>query len=197
MADFTSIAAVGSSLERYLNLCFEERPPIVGQVTRAQLVRTEDIDKGAAVPVARPSLSLYLYRVDFNKTMRAAWSGVAYHDGESHLPLDLHFLFIAWADNADYEYRITGRAMQCMENTPILTGPLLDPITNWSTGDAVQVCLEDIPTQDVMHIFDSLPLDYKLSIPYVARVVVMSGQQIRQAQPVTQQITRVKTGGVK
>jgi len=194
MADFTSIAAVGSSIERYLNLCFEERPPIVGQLTRAQLVRTEDVD-GSETPVSRPLLALYLYRVDFNKTMRAAWSGVAHYDGESHLPLDLHFLFIAWAGNADHEYRIIGRTMQCMEETPIFSGPLLDPVTNWSTSDAVQICLEDIPTQDVMHIFDSLPLDYKLSIPYVARVVTLSGQKNRQAPPVMQQIKRIKTGG--
>jgi hypothetical protein len=35
----------------------------------------------------------------------------------------------------------------------------------------VQLVLEEITTEAVMRTFDSLPHDYKLSIPYVARVV--------------------------
>jgi hypothetical protein len=52
MATFASISAVGVSLERYLNACFSEDPPL-GPITappaspaatRALLVRTEDFD---------------------------------------------------------------------------------------------------------------------------------------------------------
>jgi hypothetical protein len=41
----------------------------------------------------------------------------------------------------------------------------------------VQICLEDLSTEDLMRTFDSLPLDYKLSIPYVARITVIHGQE--------------------
>ena len=194
MADFTSIAAVGSSISRYLNLCFQERPPITDRTTNVFLVRTEDLNREINILITLPSLSLFLYRVDYNKTMRSAWAAIGHRDGESHLPLDLHFLFTAWAENADHEYRILGRAMQCIENFPILSGPSLDPLTNWATHEAIQICLEDLSTEDVMRTFDSLPVDYKLSVPYVARIVVIDGHEQQADLPVTTAVTGLKSG---
>jgi hypothetical protein len=194
MADFTSIAATGSSVVRYLNLCFQERQPISDRTTNVFLVRTEDLNRHESNLITLPALTLFLYRVDFNKTMRSAWAAMSHRDGETHLPLDLHFLLTAWAENADHEYRILGRAMQAIENIPILSGPLLDPITDWATHEAVQLCLEDLSTEDVMRTFDSLPVDYKLSVPYVARVVLIDGQRSRADLPVTTAVTGLKAG---
>lgn len=190
MADFTSIAAVGSSIVRYLDQCFELLPPVVDATTTVHMMRTEDleVDTDTQNGLSLPWVGLFLYRVDFNKSMRAAWSAIGNRNGESHMPLDLHFLFIPWGTNADHEYRIVGRLMQCMESMPILSGPLLDPITNWAPNESIQICLEDIPTEDLMRIFDSLPLDYKLCVPYVARVVVINSGNRRPALPVTQSV---------
>lgn len=187
MADFSSIAAVGSSIVRYIDFSFRERQPISTRDTNVRLVRTEDLELDKSNIVVVPCLAVFLYRVDFNKTMRAAWSAVASANGESHLPLDLHYLMIAFGENADHEHRIIGRTLQCLENRPILTGPMLDPITNWGANESIQVCLEDLSTEDVMRTFDSLPLDYKLSIPYVARIAVIS-DRLRQEPPVTRAI---------
>ncbi|NHN38318.1 DUF4255 domain-containing protein [Pseudomaricurvus alcaniphilus] len=184
MADHSSIAAVSSSLVRYFDYCFRERQPINSRTTAVRLARTEDLDTEVSQLIQAPCLAVFLYRVDFNKTMRAAWSALASNRGESHLPLDLHYLIIAFGENADHEHRIIGRAMQCMENRPILSGPMLDPITNWASNESIQVCLEDLSTEDVMRTFDSLPLDYKLSIPYVARIAVIS-DRLQQEPPVT------------
>ena len=176
MADFTSIAAVCSSVVRYLDLSFRQMQPVTDKTTSVRLVRTEDLNRETSALITIPTLSVFLYRVDFNKVMRAAWSAVSQYEGRPHLPLDLHFLLIAWGENADHELRILGRALQAMENTPILTGPLLDPIAPWANNESIQICLEDLPTEDVMRTFDSLPLDYKLSIPYVARLAVIHGE---------------------
>ena len=191
MSDFTSIAAVSSSLVRYLEMSFQERQPITGKTTTVHLVRTEDLNVETSQSITSPTLLAYLYRVDFNKVMRAAWSGVAQYDGSSHLPLDLHFLLIAWGENADHELRILGRALECMETMPILSGPMLDPIAPWESNESIQICLEDLSTEDVMRTFDSLPVDYKLSIPYVARIAVIDGVDRRVNRSVTQGITRV------
>ena len=193
MADFTSIVAAGSSIVRFLKMCFEQRPPIETRTTNVLMVRTEDLNRTDSGIIIWPSLSLFLYRVDFNKTMRAAWSGVAHIDGEAHLPIDLHFLLTAWAENAEHEYRIIGRAMQCLENTPILSGPLLDPLTDWAAHESIQLCLEDLSTEDVMRTFDSLPTDYKLSVPYVARVLVVDGGVAHPAPDVSTVVTGSKS----
>ena len=194
MADFTGIVATGSSIVRYLNFRFRERPPIPDRTTNVVSVRTEDLNRDINNLITFPALSLFLYRVDFNKTMRAAWSAIGHRDGDAHLPLDLHFLVTAWAENADHEYRILGRAMQCIETTPILSGPLLDPLTNWAPNEGIQLYLEDLSTEDVMRTFDSLPVDYKLSVPYVARIVVIDGVESHPDLPVTTAVTGIKGG---
>lgn len=176
MAQHQAIGAAAQSLERFLTFCFEDEEPVPGRTTRAVLVRTEDLraedSTGVIVP---PALSLFLYRVDVNRTMRAAWSAVGSQGGRAHLPLDLHFLLTPWADNATHEQLILGRTLQCLETTPILAGPLLDPTAGWQPHEAVQICHENLTTEDLMRTFDSLPVDYKLSAPYVARVVRVDG----------------------
>lgn len=189
MADFTSIAAVGRSLERLLTACFKEPPvPVEGRTTRAVLVRTEDFKvtssgQGGAIP--QNSISIFLYRVDFNKTTRAGWSAVGSMDGRAHLPVDLHYLLTPWAGNAEHEHRILGRAMQCLESTPILAGPLLNPGASWAANEAVQIVMEELSTEAVMRTFDSLPHDFKLSVPYLARVARIDGRKARPAPTVT------------
>ena len=147
MASFQSIAAAGRSLERFLNHCFDEEEPVPGRNTQAVLVRTADLEPSATV-ITEPALSIFLYRVDFNRTMRAAWSAVGSRDGRARLPLDLYFLLTPWADNADHELRILGKAMQSLETTPIFSGPLLDPLAGWTPQEALQVCLADISTEE-------------------------------------------------
>lgn len=176
MADFLSLAATARSLEKLLNHAFDVDEPLgVGTQTKAVLVRTEDLDPSGGVGViTAPALSIFVYRVDFNRTMRAAWSAVGNQEGRAHLPLDLYLLLTPWAENADFELRILGKAMECLDATPILTGPLLDPLGNWAPGEAVQICLADLTTEDLMRTFDSLPVDYNLSVLYVARVITLS-----------------------
>src|SRR5205809_795597 len=122
MATFPAIAATGKSIERVLSACFADDEPVPTKKTSAVLVRTEDLDPAAEFPDVpkRPALSVFIYRVDFNKTMRAAWSAVGSVDGRAHLPVDVHFLLTPWADNAEHEHRILGRTMQCLESSPII-----------------------------------------------------------------------------
>lgn len=189
MAGHSSIAAVGRSLERLLTAGFAE-PGFGVTGTRAVLVRTEDFAAAnVATAIPRPALSIYLCRVDFNKTMRAAWSAVGFHDGRSHLPLDLHYLLTAWADNAQDEHAILGKALEFLERHPILSGPLLHPTGTWQPHEAVQIVLEEVSTEAVMRTFDSLPTDYKLSVPYIARVVRLEGARARPAPDVLEVTT--------
>lgn len=180
MADFTAIASVGKSLERFLSWCFTDPlvpVPVPGFTTKAVLARTEDFDGAGGGQLSPPCLSIFLYRVDFNKTMRAAWSAVGSHDGFGHLPLDLHYMLTPWASDPELEHRIIGRTMQCLETTPILSGPLLTPGGSWAPHEGVQVVLEDVPTEWIMRTFDSLPTDFKLSIPYCARITRIDSRQ--------------------
>jgi hypothetical protein len=191
MASLNCIAAAGRSIERLLNQAFAEAPvPVPTHTTRAFLIRTEDFDQATNQSIIqRPGLSIFLYRVDYNKTMRAAWSGVASLDGRARLPLDLHFLLTPWANNAEDEHAILGCAMQCLDSMPILSGPLLHSSGEWLTNEAVNVVMDELSTESFMRTFDSLPTDYRISVPYIARVVRLDGRHAHPAPPVTTVIT--------
>ena len=185
MAGFGGIAAVGKSIEMLLNACFEERPPAPNKKTKALLVRTNDFEESTrAGTIGSPALTVFLYRVDFNKTMRAAWAATSGQDGRSHLGLDLHYLITPWGTDAEEEHRILGGAMQCLETTPILSGPLLHSSGEFTAGESVQLLLEEISTEAVMRTFDSLPTDYRLSVPYIARVLRLDGRVAAPEGPV-------------
>jgi len=192
VAGYTAIAAAGKSIERILNAAFTDLQPVPAKTTHAVLVRTTDFeDKNVASAIGSPALSIYLYRADFNKTMRASWSAVGSQDGLGHLVLDLHYLLTAWADNAEFEHRIIGRTMQVLETTPVLGGPLLDPSGNWAPMETVSLILEEISTEAVMRTFDSLPTDYRLSIPYIARMVRIDSLKPVAETPVTTVISGI------
>jgi hypothetical protein len=204
MPDYDSIAATGRSVVRLLNHCFSEtqtsdaEPHPVFNNTRATLIRTEDLQPGTvnedAAMLGPRAVSILFYRVDIDRSMRAPWSAVGHDEGRAHLPLGLHFLLTPWAENAEYELLLLGRAMQCLEIHPILTGPLLDPVGSWEPGDAIQITVADMTTEDVMRTFDSLPVDFKLSVPYVARVIRLSEQQARPRPVVERAIAGLRPG---
>ena len=188
MSGFLAIAAVGQSIVRMLNHGFDIDPPLPDDETlptRAVLVRSKDFDgTDVGSPITGNALSVFLYRVDFNKAMRAAWSAAGAVDGRAHLALDLHYLLTPWSDNAVYEHRILGRAMQCLEETPILAGALLSDEGAWSGIEGIQVVMEEVSTDALMRTFDSLPADYRLSVPYLARVLRLDGREARPEPPV-------------
>ncbi|MFT3858275.1 MAG: DUF4255 domain-containing protein [Aquabacterium sp.] len=202
MGGFTSIAAVGKSIERLLAQAFVEREPVHTRTTKAVLIRTEDLaDALLKEKIGTYALSILLYRVDFNKAMRTTWSAVGHGDGKGHLALDLHYLLTPWADNAEHQHMILGRAMQVMESTPMLSGPMLyapslpaeyadEP--GVAPTDTVQLVMEEVSTEALMRTFDSLPGDYHLSVPYVARVVRIDTRLIQATPPVTDADIRLR-----
>ncbi len=202
LASYVGISAAAKSIERLLNACFDEAEAGTPERrARAVLVRTEDLVRrqNGQPGFTTPALTLFAYRVDVNKTMRAAWSAVGSVDGRARLPLDVHFLITPWAENAEHEHRVLGKAMECLETTPILTGPLLypEPGAHWAPNEAVQVVAGDLSTEEVMRTFDSLPIDYKLSVPYVARVVRIDARRAF-APPSVDEVVRgvaASTGG--
>jgi hypothetical protein len=175
MAGFRAIAATGKSLEHILNAAFTADEPVENKSTKAALVQTDDFDSTNGATISTPGLSVFLYRVEVDKTMRAAWAGVGHLDGSAHLPIDLHYLLTAWADNAEHEHQIIGRAMQCLEGLPILGGPVLNATGDWAPNEIVQLSAEDLGIDTVTRTFDALEAHFRLSVGYLARVVRIDG----------------------
>lgn len=187
MARYSAIAAAAKSLERLLTKRLSLDDPVGGSV-RAVLVHTDEFgDLGARQgAITRPVLTVFLARVEVNRVMRPGWSAVGAVTDQVHLPLDLYFLLTPWAANAEHEQLILGSAMRCLEETPILAGPLLDTThaPNWAADDAVHVTPGALEADDIMRIWDTLSVEYRLTVPYLARIVRIDAERTPSAPPV-------------
>src|SRR5262249_10497695 len=95
----------------------------------------------------------------------------------------------------EWEQQILGKAMQCLEAHPSLTGPVLYPTAGWSANEAIHLVVEDLGIDSLMRTFDSLALDYRLSVPYLARIVRLDGKAMEPPASTSTVITGLKPVG--
>jgi hypothetical protein len=122
-------------------------------------------------------VSLYLHRLTPATSLRNLPPRIGL-DGRRFrpsLPIDLHYLLIAWARDAFKQQRLLGWAMRTIEDTPILHASLLnqygpEPDT-FGEGDYVDVLLETITIQDLSTMWDAAKTQMQPCAAYVVRMV--------------------------
>jgi hypothetical protein len=97
----------------------------------------------------------------------------------------MHLLLTAWDEFAESELEWIGLAARILETTSVLSGPLLDPSGDWGAGDTVQLVTDEIALDAMSEAFQALTADYRLCLPYVARVVVLDGVGLPGGERVT------------
>jgi len=178
VAGYRALAAVGRSLVHLLNRRIEEELP-VGPRPRAVLAGTVDFDevKSNPMPVIQPpALSVYCYRISVDHETRPGWSAVASTSGVPRIPLCMHLMISAWDSVVESELEWLGLAASIIEGESILTGPLLDPSGDWGPDDAIQVVPDELALDSMSEAFQALTTDYRLSLPYVARVICIDAR---------------------
>lgn len=189
MASYRALAAAGRSIVDLLNRRFLEQLPAPPRPT-AVLAGTADFNQVNSSPVAviqYPAVSVYCYRVSVDAETRPGWSAVASVDGIPRLPLRMHVLIAAWDTVVESELEWLGLAAQVLESESILTGPLLHPSGGWDAGDAIQVVADDLGLDSMSEAFEALTTEYRLSLPYVARVIRIDGRR----QPTGEEVATV------
>jgi hypothetical protein len=116
------------------------------------------------------TVTLFLYRITMNEHLRNVDNGGRL-GGRAPLALDLHYLLSVWAGSALAEQAILAWAMLQLYHHPVLDTSSLSAEAEWKSGDVVQLIPTDLTTDDMMRIWDALDAPYRLSVPYVARVV--------------------------
>ncbi|MFC4115221.1 DUF4255 domain-containing protein [Nonomuraea zeae] len=191
MAGFQALAAAGRSIKGLLNLRIGEE---LGSARRpsAVLVGSNDLDQVGKVGgvIQFPAVSVFCYRLSIDRETRAGWSAVASADGIPRLPLRMHMLISAWDDNVEFELEWLGLAVRILESEPTLTGPLLHPSGDWDPGDAIHVVPDELALDSISDAFQALTADFRLCLPYLARVIRVDGRR----EPVA---GRVGTVGVR
>jgi len=191
MATHNAIAAVGQAILGMLaGAC--PRPEFSG--AQFELYQAQNFE--AAMD---EGISLYMYRVTpanniRNLPPRTAPDGRRYRPS---LPLDLHYLLIAWARDAAKQHRLLGWAMRELENTPILYASLLNQFgpepDTFAPNETVDLIMETLPIQDMGSLWEVYRHRFQPSVPYTARMVrIDSDLEITDAGPVQ---TRVFSAG--
>ena len=187
MAGHRALAAAGRSIVDLLNRRIGERLPAPPRPT-AVLAGTADFDAVNSSPTAViqfPAISVYCYKVSVDPETRPGLSAVAAADGIPRIPLRMHLMISAWDTVVESELEWLGLAAQILEGESILAGPLLHPSGDWQPGDLVQVVTDDVALEPMSEAFQALTTDYRLSLPYIARVICIEGRRDPVAEPVS------------
>jgi hypothetical protein len=129
-------------------------------------------------------VSLFLYRIFPNSVNRTPM-GQPGPEGQlyrTQLPLDLHFLLTAWAQEASLQYTIAGWMMRELEDIPILPAGLLNQHYPdlFHEDETVTVTPVELTTEELFRIWDVIVHHaYQISVPYVARVVKIDSKRLR------------------
>lgn len=181
MANYRAISAVCEAVVRLLQQSW--RPELFdGTNLQFRVYRTKSFDSPMDAGV-----SLYLYRVVPNTTVRTPPPRPVPGQPEGRqrrpqLPLDLHFLLTPWAKEASLEHEILGWMMRTVEDTPTLPAGLLNSQVAgvFDADEQVQIVQGQLSNEDMFRIWDVLPSDFQISVPYMARVIYIDSTLDRQ-----------------
>ena len=185
---------MGRSIVDLLNRRIDETLPNPPR-PKAVLAGTVDFDEVNSSPVAviqYPAISVYCYKVSVDRETRPGWSAVASVDGIPRIPLRMHLMIAAWDTVVESELEWLGLAAQILESESILAGPLLHPSGQWVPADVVQIVADDIALESMSEAYQALTTDYRLSLPYIARVIRIDGRAGDVAEPVTTMAARIE-----
>jgi len=168
MARAYAIAAVGKAILSLLDAA----APADFRGGQFELQQSKDLQS----PIAE-GIGLYLHRVTPANNIRNLPPRVGL-DGRRYrpsLPVDLHYLLIAWASNAVKQQRLLGWAMRVLEDTPVLHASLLNQTGPepdiFGENESVDLLLETISILDMGAIWDAAKHNVQPSAAYVVRMV--------------------------
>jgi hypothetical protein len=136
-------------------------------------------------------VSLYLYRITPAGEIRNYPPRIA-PDGRKYkqlLPINLHYILSAWAQEAAKQQRLLGWAMRILEDTPVLPSGVLNqsgPETDtFRPNEIVDLIMETISIYDMGAIWDVSKPNVQPSVGYIARMIGLESQlEITEAAPV-------------
>jgi len=177
VADFHAIHSVGSSVLTFLRNAYPDNLPSCEFHLISSGELSQDQDLGTA-------LSLYLYRIGVNEHLRNRGPVQGPPEARGPLPLDLHFLLTVWAKSASEEQVILGWALRQLHTVPVLDVSSLSADGGWDPGDVIHFIPAEISNEDMMRIWDAVTPSYRLSFPYIARVVRIDPERQEEGRPV-------------
>jgi Pvc16 N-terminal domain len=170
MANVFALHALADGLARYLDRAFPAalratHPCSFESVGSGSLVRERPDGAGSRI-------TLWPYRLLINEHQRNRQFPAGPGRINQPLPLDVHLMLTVWADAPGDELVLFAWAMRELYLLPVIDRSLLTTVdAGFDDGDQIQLAPTEMTVEDMMRIWDAVTPSYRLSAPFVARVV--------------------------
>ena len=180
MANMFGIHSVGDSLVTFLRNTYPE--PLRTEIPcEFRLLSSGELDNGEDFGTA---VTLYMYRAAIDEHLRNH-PDVRKPDAQPYpLSLNLYYIFIIWADTPIAEQTITAWVMTQLHQYPILDQSTLSSSAEWDEDEQIHIVPIDMSNEDLMRLWDAVTPGYRLSLPYLARVIRIVPTDVNEGEPV-------------
>jgi hypothetical protein len=169
MADYRALHAVMDGIARRLE---RSCPPDLRAAVNASFVVLSG-GQWAADP-APTAITLWPVRVHVNEHQRNVELRPGPGVRNRPLPLDVHFLLTVWGANSANELTLFGWALREMYSMATLDASTFTTVdARWRPDEIVQLSPADMTIEDMARLWDAVRPDYRLSVAFVARVVLI------------------------
>ena len=180
MSNVLGIHSVGQSLMTRLTNTYPASLRALYDCTFSVLSSTEV----AEATVDLPAVTLYLHRVSMNEHMRSMRRGPERPNDANPLSLDLHYLLSVWAATAPAEHTLLAWTMRELHLQPLLDSSSLSSDAEWLPNEFIEIVPAEMPTDEIMRIWEAFSTPYRLSVSYTARILRISGNDVPPGRPV-------------
>ena len=180
MATTAAVHSVGHSLITYLRDAYPESLR-AEHTCDFRLLSSGELDEADQLTT---TVSLHLYRVVVDDQARNRPDHQRPSATPYPLSLCLYYLFTVWAGAAAAEHTITAWLMSELHQHPILDASNLSASGGWDPDDQIHIVPIDMSNEDLMRLWDAITPAYRLSLPYLARVVRIDPDSVREGPPV-------------
>jgi hypothetical protein len=125
-------------------------------------------------------LSVWPYRVTVNEQMRNLSAAAARRTpglANRPLALDVHLLLSVWSASTATELGVFAWVLRELHREPILDASTLSSNGGWAADEVVQLIPAEMTVEDMMRIWEAIAPGYRLSAPYVARIVQLDVEE--------------------
>jgi len=187
MANVFALHALADGIARYLDRAYP------AALRAAHSASFEAINTGALTREraqgAGNLVTVWPYRVLVNEHQRNREFALRPGRSNRPLPLDVHLLLTVWADNAGDELLLFAWAVRELYMLPMLDRSALTTVEAGLRADElIQLAPAEMSVEDIMRIWDAVTPSYRLSAPFVARVVQLDIEQDEARNVVAQRL---------
>lgn len=170
MASFRAVPAILEALRNFLELRAEADLASFITSPGVLILGTKELD---AEPTGN-NLGIYLHRVSVDPFGRNRYLNPTSTTKpmQPELPINLHFLLVAWTDTGENESALISWGLQHLGASLDLDISHIGGADSfWRDNESVQIIPEEMSTEDLLRIWDGLPRSYKLSVPFLVKTV--------------------------